>query len=101
MRYPQCHNSIFYTKIGDHGIRWGDTGRILARLRHSVASRVALDLLYWAMCLASYRLTCMAFEMDCKAGAYFSVVGFKSCITVAKQPCYGPLNIEPSYIIVR
>jgi hypothetical protein len=99
-RYPQRHNSIFYTKIYDHGVRWGDTGRILARSRHSVASRVALDLPYWAVCLASYRLTRMAFEMACKAGACFSVVDFMSCITVAKRPCYGPLKIKPSYIIV-
>ena len=80
----QCHNSIFYAKIDDHGVRWGDTGRILARLRRSVASRVALDLPYWAMRSASYRLTRMAFEMARKAGACFSVVDFMSCITVAK-----------------
>jgi len=67
-------------------VRWGDTGRILDRWLRSVASRVALDLPYWAMRLASYRLTRMAFEMARKAGACFSVVDFMSCITVAKQP---------------
>ncbi len=45
----QCHNSIFWAKIYDHGIHRGDTGRILAQWRHMVASRVALDLSYWAM----------------------------------------------------
>ena len=100
-RYPQRHNSIFYAEIDDHGVRWGDTGRILARWRRSVASRVALDLPYWAMRSASYRLTRMAFEMAREAGACFSVVDFMSCITVAKRPCYGPLKIKPSYIIVR
>ena len=100
-RYPQRHNSIFYAEIDDHGVRWGDTGRILARSRRSVASRVALDLPYWAMRSASYRLTRMAFEMAREAGACFSVVDFMSCITVAKRPCYGPLKIKPSYIIVR
>jgi len=50
---------------------------------------------------ASYRLTRMAFEMAREAGAFFSVVDFMSCITVAKRPCYGPLKIKPSYIIVR
>ena len=100
-RYPQRHNSIFYAEIDDHGVRWGDMGRILARWRRSVASRVALDLPYWAMRSASYRLTRMAFEMAREAGACFSVVDFLSCITVAKRPCYGPLNIKPSYIIVR
>jgi hypothetical protein len=59
------HNSIFYTKIDDHGIRWGNTGQIIARWRRSVAFRVELDLpyWYWVMRLASYRLTHMAFEM--------------------------------------
>jgi hypothetical protein len=65
------------------------------------ASRVALDLPYWAMCLASYRLTHMTLEMAREAGACFSVVDFMSCITIAKRPCYGPLKIKPSYIIVR
>jgi hypothetical protein len=46
---------IFWAKIDDHGVRRGDTGRILNQWRHMVASRVALDLPYWAMRLASYR----------------------------------------------
>jgi hypothetical protein len=90
-RYPQRHNSIFYAKIDVDGICWGDMGRILAQLRRSVAFRVALDLPYWAMHSASYRLTRMAFKMAREAGACFSVVDFMSCITVAKRPCYGSL----------
>jgi len=66
-----------------------------------MAYTVALDLPYWAMRSASYRLTRMAFEMAREAGAYFFVVNCMSCITVAKRPCYGPLKINPSYIIVR
>jgi hypothetical protein len=66
-----------------------------------VASRVALDLLYWAMRSAPYRLRRMAIEMAHEAGAFFSVVDFMSCITVAKQPCYGRLKIKGSYNIVR
>jgi hypothetical protein len=50
-------------KIDEHGVRWGNTGRILTRWRHPVASRVALDLPYWAMHLAPYRLIRMAIEM--------------------------------------
>jgi len=60
MRFPQHQNSISYDKIEDHGVRWGDMGRILARL------------------------TRMTLEMARKAGACFSVVNFMSCITVAK-----------------
>jgi hypothetical protein len=70
-RFQQRNKSIFYVKIEDHGVRWGDTGQILARLRRSVVSRVALDLPYWAMCLASYRLTRMTLEMAREAAAFF------------------------------
>ena len=69
-RYPQRHNSIFYAEINDHGVRWGDTGRILARWRRPVASRLALDLPYWAMPSASYRLIRMAIEMTSEGGAF-------------------------------
>jgi hypothetical protein len=80
----QHHNLIFYAKIDDHGIRRDNTGRILTRLRRPVASRVALDLPYWAMRSESYRLIHMAIEMASKVGAFFYVVDLLSCITVAK-----------------
>ena len=51
-------------------------GRILAQWLRPVASRVALDLPYWAMGLAPYRLIRMAIKMACKAGPFFSVVVF-------------------------
>ncbi len=89
-RFPQRHNLIFYAEIEDHGVRWGDSGRILARSWRSVACRVALVLPYWTMRLALYRLTRMTVEMARETGAWFSVVDFMSCIAVAKQPCYGP-----------
>ncbi len=38
-----------------------------------MASKVALDLLYWAMRLALFRLSRMAIEMAREAGALFSV----------------------------
>jgi hypothetical protein len=80
----QRHNLIFYAEIDDHGVCWGDTGRILARLWHSVASRVALDLPHWMMRSASYRLIRMAFELAREAAAFVSVVDYLLCITVAK-----------------
>jgi hypothetical protein len=64
------HNSIFYAEIDDHGVRWGDTGQILAQWRHMVAFSVALDLPYWAMRSASYCLIRMAIEMTSKGGAF-------------------------------
>jgi hypothetical protein len=50
---------------------------------------------------APYRLIRMAIEMAREAGPFFSVVDFMSCITIAKQPCYGLLKIKPSYTIVH
>ena len=80
----QRHNSIVYAKIDDHCVRWGDTGRIIAPWQSPVASRVALDLPYWAMRSAPYRLIRMAIEMASKSAAFFSVDDYLSCITVAK-----------------
>jgi hypothetical protein len=66
----QRHNSIFYAEIDDHGVRQGDTGRILAQWRRLMASRVALHLLLWAMHSVLYRLIRMAIEMASKVGAF-------------------------------
>jgi hypothetical protein len=66
----QRHNSIFWAKIDDHGVRRGDTGWILARWRRPVASRVALDLPYWEMRSAPYRLIRMAIEMAHDGGTF-------------------------------
>jgi hypothetical protein len=58
----QRHNSIFYSKINDHGIRRGNTGQILARWRHSVASKEALYMLHWEKCLATHRRIVMTIK---------------------------------------
>jgi hypothetical protein len=83
-QFPQHHNSIFYTEIDDHGVCRGDTGRILARWRRPVASRIALDLPHWAMRSSPYCLIQMAIEMASKAADFFSVVDYLLCIIVAK-----------------
>jgi hypothetical protein len=63
-------------------------GQILAQLWRPVASKVALDMLHWVMRLALHRRIVIAIEMAREGGAFFSVIDFLSCITVAKQPCY-------------
>jgi hypothetical protein len=98
----QRHNSIFWAKIDDHGVRRGDTGQILNPWRHMVASRVALDLLYWAMRTALCRLIRMAVKITSKGGELFChcqivVVHNPRC----RRPCYGQLKIKPSYTIVH
>jgi len=96
----QCHNSIFYAKIDDRGVRRGNTGQIIAQWRRPVASGVALDLPTWVMRLAPYRMIRIAIQTAREAGTFFSVVDIMPCITVAKRPCYGQLKINPSYTIV-
>ncbi len=49
-----------------------------------MASRVALDLPYWVMLSAPYHLIRMAIEMARESAAFFSVVDYLWCITVAK-----------------
>ncbi len=66
----QCLNSIFWAKIDDHDVRRGDTGQILTQWRRLMASRVALDLLLWAMRSVLYRLIRMAIKMASKVGAF-------------------------------
>ncbi len=66
----QHHNSIFYAKIDDHDVRRGDMGQILAQWWFMLASRVALDLPSWVMCLALYRLIRIAIKMASKVGAF-------------------------------
>jgi hypothetical protein len=53
---------MFYAKINDHGVRRGDTGRILTLWQHPVTSRVALDLLCWAMHTVSHRHIAMTIK---------------------------------------
>jgi hypothetical protein len=66
----QCHNSIFYAKINDHGIRWGNTGQLLAQWQRLVASKVALDILHWAMCPELHRCIVMAIKKAHNGGTF-------------------------------
>jgi hypothetical protein len=72
----QCHSLIFDTEIDDHVVRWGNTGQILTRWQYLVASKVALDLLYWVMCLALNHLIRIAIKMASEVGAFCSVIDF-------------------------
>jgi hypothetical protein len=75
-RFPQRHNSIFNAEIDDHGVRRGDTGQIIAQWWRPVASRVALDLPFWAMRLAPYCLIRMVIEMASESAAFFLLLIF-------------------------
>jgi hypothetical protein len=70
-RFHNATTLFFTPKIDDHGVHRGDTGQILARWRRPVASWVALDLPYWAICSVPYQLIRMAIKMARKAGQFF------------------------------
>jgi hypothetical protein len=55
----------------NHGSRWGNTAQALARWQHPVAPSEALDVLYWAMCPASYLRIRMAIEIASNSPAFF------------------------------
>ena len=54
------HNRCVDCRLGGHR---GDTERVVARWRHSVASGQALVMLHWAMHSVLHRRTSMAIEM--------------------------------------
>jgi hypothetical protein len=70
----QFHNTttqFFRPKLDDHGVRRSDMGRILAQWWRPVASKVALDMLHWAMRLPSHRRIVIAIKMAREGGAFF------------------------------
>jgi hypothetical protein len=50
--------------------RWGITEQVVTRCRHPVASRVALDMLHWAMPSVLLRRIHKAFETGRNRGAF-------------------------------
>jgi hypothetical protein len=56
----------------------------LNQWRHTVASSEALDMLYRAMCPASYRCIAMAIEIAIDLPAFFVAVDSFSPTTIAK-----------------
>jgi hypothetical protein len=78
-RHHTTPQVFFYAKINDHGILWGNTGQILAQWSHPVASRVALDLLYWAISLSLHQQIAKAIKMASKKGAFLCHCQFCHC----------------------
>ncbi len=52
------------------GSRWGNTEQVVAQCQHPVASRVALDMLHWAMLYVLLRRTAVAIETAGGQGAF-------------------------------
>ena len=61
------------------GDRRGDTERVVARWRRSVASGEALDMLLRAMHSVSHRRTAMAIEMARDGGHSFAAAAYFDC----------------------
>ncbi len=68
----QFHNATtwFYAKIDDHGVCWDNMGQMFVLWWCTVASRVALDLLYQAICSQSRWCIIMAIKMACNGGTF-------------------------------
>ncbi len=70
-RFHNANTTQFFRpKIDDHGLRQGDTGRIIARWRRTVASKVALDMLHWVMRSSTHRRIIMAVIMAHDGGTF-------------------------------
>jgi hypothetical protein len=70
-RFHNATTRFFRPKIDDHGVRRSDMGRILAQWWHPVASKVALDMLHWAMHLALHQRIVMAIGIVIDLPAFF------------------------------
>ena len=83
-QFPQHHNSIFYAETNDHGVRRDNTGRILARWRRSVASRVSPRPAVLGDAFGNVPPDPHGHRNGQQISCIFSVVDYLSCITVAK-----------------
>ena len=54
----------------DPGVRWGKMEQLVARWWRPVASRVAMDILHWAMPHVSLQRLCMAIKIACYGGTF-------------------------------
>ena len=61
-RFHNATTRFFRQKIDDHGVHWGDNGRIIAQWRRPVASKVSLDMLCREMRSSPHRRIVMAFK---------------------------------------
>jgi hypothetical protein len=67
---------IFYPEIDDHGVRQGNTGQVIAQWRRPVASKVALDMLRWAMHSSLHRRIIMAVKWPMTEAHLFIVTAY-------------------------
>jgi hypothetical protein len=67
----------------------------LAQWRHPVALSEALDVLHWAMRLASYRHIHMANEIASDSTAFFVVVNLLWPTTIAKKHSKNQFKLKP------
>jgi hypothetical protein len=79
------------------GGRWGNTEQVVARCRHPVASRVALEIPHWAMPSVLLWRTAVAIETAGGRGAFVRHRRL-ICIDIHsyKRPCYGQLKLKTS-----
>jgi hypothetical protein len=67
---------VFSTNFDDHGGHRGNMAQALTRWQHTVASRIALDVIHWAMRIMGYRCIAMAIKTANNLSAFFIIVDF-------------------------
>ena len=87
----QRHNSAFCSKMDVHGVPRGDTGRILAKWRHPVASKVALDLPFLAR--PPFKRSCFKRMWLVLKGVWSSKSGVNFCKRDAKEAPSKPVIV--------
>jgi hypothetical protein len=80
----------------------GDKERVVAQWRRSVASGEALVMPHWVICSVSHWRTTMAIEMTRDGGTFVRRRRrlFRLC-NHSQGPCYGPVKLIASFIIVH
>jgi hypothetical protein len=76
------------------GGHWGDTERVVAQCQCLVASRVALDMLHWAMRFVLHQRTTMAIKWPTAVERVYTIVNFVINNNRSQRPCYGPLKLK-------
>ncbi len=99
-RFHNATTRFFTPEIDDHGVRRGDTGRIIARWRRPVASSEALDVLHKQCARHCTGASSWPLKWPTKEVHLFVTAAFFAWCNCSKGPCYGPLKLIASYIIV-
>jgi hypothetical protein len=88
-----------FNKFINHDGSWGNTAQALTQWQHPGASNEALDVLHWAMCLASHHRIRTVIKVTSNLPAFFVVADYLFKHNLSQRPCYGQHKLKPSYCV--